>query len=181
MTPLEQNIFQSASQEEPVGPGGVTGGEAEAEFPQKQGPLPETDRSDSPLQSRAQAYLGLSPEVQAYGSVDDGNDLKAVGQATGEQTGEVPSIASGEDSNESYARSGTVVVGRADFSWRRNLSEDGKKLYLLLLKEMGDVDLLPIYATEEEFDLNTALDELREHALLDERDPELIKLVRRTL
>jgi len=73
------------------------------------------------------------------------------------------------------------VVGKKGFYWREELSEDGQKLYGALIEERGDSDLLPQYAAEDEFDLNGALAELRGHGLLDESDPELIKLIRRKL
>jgi hypothetical protein len=73
------------------------------------------------------------------------------------------------------------IFGKAGFNWRKELSEDGRKLYHCLLEERGDRALLPIYAASERFNLQTALSELRDHGLLDERDPEIVRLVRRTL
>lgn len=62
------------------------------------------------------------------------------------------------------------------FSWWNDLSPDAQKLYECLIEERGDTDLLPLYATEDQFDLNAALDELRTHGCLDESDPSRIKL-----
>ena len=73
------------------------------------------------------------------------------------------------------------LIGKARFNWQRELSEDGRKLYLCLLEERGDRELLPIYAKGERFDLQSALSELRGHSLLDERDPQVVKMVRHTL
>lgn len=62
------------------------------------------------------------------------------------------------------------------FSWWHDLSEDGQKLYKWLLCNMGDVDKLPADAEYMGFDLNVALDEIREWGLLDESDAKMVRL-----
>jgi hypothetical protein len=62
-----------------------------------------------------------------------------------------------------------------DLGWWEVLSEDAQKLYICLIEERGDVDLLPIYAEEDEFNLDAAMDELRQLGWLDEGDPERVK------
>jgi hypothetical protein len=74
-----------------------------------------------------------------------------------------------------------VVVGKAGFNWREELSEGGRKLYGLLIREMGDVDLLATFAADDEFDCNAAMNELRNHGLLDETDPRRVSLIHRQL
>ena len=74
-----------------------------------------------------------------------------------------------------------MIVGKEGFHWREELSEDGQKLYKLLIKEMGDRDLLPTFSAQDEFDLNGAMEELKGHGLLDESIPELVRLIRREI
>lgn len=74
-------------------------------------------------------------------------------------------------------KSGWRTIGRADFNWRRELSENGQRLYRVLLYEMGHTDLLPELATVYEFGLDEALGELRSHHLVDERNPDFISLL----
>jgi hypothetical protein len=61
------------------------------------------------------------------------------------------------------------------------LTENG--LELLKVLALGDrkMDDLSCYAEEDRFDLVTALDELRRHGLIGERDSGLIGLLRRKL
>ena len=56
------------------------------------------------------------------------------------------------------------------------LSEDGLKLREILLMEAGDVDTLPIFAEEDGFNLEKAMNELRKYGLLNENDPTRVKL-----
>jgi hypothetical protein len=73
------------------------------------------------------------------------------------------------------------VISRTGFDWRKELTEDGQKLYELLLDDLGDKDFLLIDATERGFDLNAAMDELRERGLLDESHPSIVRLTSKRL
>jgi len=73
------------------------------------------------------------------------------------------------------------VVGKIGVDLHQDLSANARKLLDCLIEERGDADLLPIYAAEDKFDLDAALDELRQLALLDESDPKRVKLVSRRL
>jgi hypothetical protein len=46
---------------------------------------------------------------------------------------------------------------------------------------MGDTKFLPSHAAKLGFDVNVAMDELREHGLLEESDPEIVRLISRKL
>lgn len=81
-----------------------------------------------------------------------------------------------ESGDVSYIETEWKVAGRGDFNWRTTLSEDGQKLYRLLLYDMGDREYLPLHASEEGWDLEAALDELRRHELIDESDSATITL-----
>lgn len=83
-----------------------------------------------------------------------------------------------EDKN-SLPQHRSMIVGKEGFNWREELSEDGQRLYKLLVREMGDIDSLPAYAAEDGFDLNVAMEELKGHGLLDESIPGLVRLIRR--
>jgi hypothetical protein len=75
----------------------------------------------------------------------------------------------------------SMIIGKEGFKWRQELSEGGQKFYKLLVKEMGDIDLLPTFAAEKEFDLKAAMEELKGHGLLDESIPGLVRLIRREI
>lgn len=60
--------------------------------------------------------------------------------------------------------------------WREDLSEEGQKLYEFLLGDVGDVEILSIFAGTHKLDLKTTLDELRSWGILDERDPLIIRI-----
>ena len=62
------------------------------------------------------------------------------------------------------------------FWWWRDLSLDAQRLYQCLIEERGDLELLPVFAVEDDFNLHAALNELRRYNILDESDPERIRL-----
>jgi hypothetical protein len=68
------------------------------------------------------------------------------------------------------------TIGRGDFIWTQDLTENAQKLYLWLLCDMGDTVDLPHHAKREGWDLVTALQELREFGIIDESDPSIIWL-----
>jgi hypothetical protein len=72
-------------------------------------------------------------------------------------------------------------VDKEGFHWREERSENGQKLYKLLIGKQGDIDLLPTQAAEDGFDLQAALDECRGYGLLDESIPGLVRLIRREI
>lgn len=69
-----------------------------------------------------------------------------------------------------------AVDWKDDFVWHRDLSEDGQKLYEVLLGEAGDRDTLPKIAEEDGYDLDKTLAELRGQGILDEDNPLRIRL-----
>lgn len=69
------------------------------------------------------------------------------------------------------------IIGRADFSWRRDLSRNGQQLWLWLIRDLGDKDVLCEVAKLQEWDLEMALEELRTYEILDERDPNRVRIV----
>ena len=73
------------------------------------------------------------------------------------------------------------VYGKSGVDLRRDLSPNAKKLLDCLIEERGDVDLLPMFAAEDNFDLDAAVDEMRALSLLDESDPKRIRLISRSL
>jgi hypothetical protein len=66
--------------------------------------------------------------------------------------------------------------GRGDFNWKRDLSENGQKLYGLFLRAVVDKELLPIIAAKQGFDLEAAIDELRSHNVIDDSDSKIFRL-----
>ncbi len=65
---------------------------------------------------------------------------------------------------------------KKDFIWTEDLSENGQKLFLLLLGDIGHMNDPPALAKEEGINLDEGLKELRHHDVLDERDPKIILL-----
>jgi hypothetical protein len=63
-----------------------------------------------------------------------------------------------------------------DFIWDEHLSENGQKLYLLLLGEVGCTPYLRQLAEAEGVDLDAGLAELRRHRVLDEHDPKIVRI-----
>jgi len=70
-------------------------------------------------------------------------------------------------------------IGRGDFSWRRDLSENGQKLWYWLVRDMADKDIMPEIAAKEGWDWAAALEELRRHNILDESDAKRVRLIRK--
>ncbi|MCB0171540.1 MAG: hypothetical protein KDJ97_13385 [Anaerolineae bacterium] len=76
----------------------------------------------------------------------------------------------------------TVIdLGRDGKTPPEYLTNDGLKLLKFLALGDRDEKVLARYATDGDFDLRLALDELREYELLDERDPETVGLLKKRL
>lgn len=113
--------------------------------------------------------------TEATGTIDQFSEetqsaIKDARRTIWEQTGYIPPLAGGSE-----------IIGKPGFRWKRELSEDGRKLYQHLLMEMGDVHLLPMHAARDNYNLQAALEELRKHGLLDESNPQLIRIIHQKL
>jgi len=175
---FEQGI-QFTPQNKSSALGSDTGSQTRAELPQQQDPVSETDQFVSPLQPQAQGLLGLPYEGQEPAFEDGFETIRAERRARWEEAGEVPSIAAGVPGTPT--ESGKLNYDKDQFWWWRDLSQDGRKLYEILIGEGGDWDILPEYADQVGFNLNTALVELRERGFLDESDPHRVRLAGKNL
>lgn len=63
-----------------------------------------------------------------------------------------------------------------NFIWDEHLSENGQKLYLLLLGDTGFTEHLPELAQMEGIDLDAGLAELRNQKILDENDAKIVRI-----
>ncbi len=121
--------------------------------------------------------------------------IKAM-RAMWQETGSIPPIAGGQDRKRKkkdrpldpltedrnlLPKHEARVYGKIGVDLRRDLSPNAKKLLDCLVEERGDVELLPMFAKEDNFDLDVALTEMRALGLLDESDPKRIRLVSRKL
>lgn len=73
------------------------------------------------------------------------------------------------------------AVGREDFDWHTDLSENAKKLFLLILYEVGWTQSLSELSKSEKIDLEAGLQELRQQELIDESDPAIVTVLKRYL
>lgn len=64
------------------------------------------------------------------------------------------------------------------FIWNEDLSENGRKLYWLLLGDIGFIEWLPELAQSEDIDLVAGIQELRDREVLDENNPKIIRIKR---
>ncbi|MFN8495580.1 MAG: hypothetical protein U0350_48755 [Caldilineaceae bacterium] len=62
------------------------------------------------------------------------------------------------------------------FIWEEDLSENGRKLYWLLLGDVGFIEYLPELTQHRQIDLDSGLQELREHNVLDESVPQMYRI-----
>lgn len=76
---------------------------------------------------------------------------------------------------------GSWSIGRDDFDWTEDLSENGQKLFLLLINDIGLTKYLPELAEQKGIELASALEELRRNKIIDESDPTIIRIIRRRL
>jgi len=72
--------------------------------------------------------------------------------------------------------SSSNAIGKLEFDYRQ-ISENGMKLYNLLLGDIGLTKYLPELAQMVNIDLNLGLQELREYGLLDESNPNIILII----
>lgn len=143
-------------------------------------PLNSVDQSSQLISTPLEPPASQSqPDLQSASPrpVETESPLPIAGGAPGSSSAQVETnnpVRQPGQPNESALPAGWER--RRYFDWRRDLSEDGRKLYDLLLGEVGDADLLPMLAEEDEIDLQRALTELRNRDLIDESDPEFIRL-----
>ena len=97
----------------------------------------------------------------------------------GEKWNDLPLDPIAEDISLLPTRPGRFSVGGSSELNASELSDDGRKLLEVLRREAGDTELLPIFAERLGFDLEKAKEELRAQEVLDESDPERLKLIRR--
>ncbi len=135
------------------------------------------------------AFLKREESYPNQTTSNDGRDWKDAEQPSGRSTEKSENLPSrpiqGETDSpqerELDEEKEVWAIGRADFLWREALSENAQQLYLWLIADMGDREFLSIHAAEDGWDLDAALAELREHEILDESDPEIIRIVRTKL
>lgn len=65
---------------------------------------------------------------------------------------------------------------KKQFIWKEDLSENGQKLYLLLLGDIGFIKYLAELVQMEGIDLDAGLEELRRLDVLDESDAAIIRI-----
>lgn len=75
---------------------------------------------------------------------------------------------------------GSNVVGKDNFVWDEDLSENAQKIWPYLLYT-SSMDYLRTRAAEEGWDLDAAMKEIQSHELLDESFPGYFRILRRKL